>query len=75
MRFPFLQLSGLGLVLISWSAAGQNALAKKSPPAISSLRSLTRNAGYIFDGTVLSGGKSRAERKQQRGDGANHIQS
>jgi hypothetical protein len=53
LRFLFLQLSGLGLVLISWSAAGQNALAKKSLPAISSLRSLTRNAGYIFDGTVL----------------------
>ena len=54
MRLPFLQLSGLGLVLISWPAAGQNALARTSLPALSNLRSLTRSAGYIFDGTVLA---------------------
>jgi hypothetical protein len=54
MRLTLLRLSALGLVLISLPAAGQNALAKKALPAISSLRSLTRNAGYIFDGTVLA---------------------
>lgn len=54
MQFPYLRLCGLGLVLISGSAVGQNALAKKPPPAVSGLRSLTRNAGYIFDGTVLA---------------------
>jgi hypothetical protein len=36
------------------SAAAQNPLAGHSPPPISSLRVLTRNSGYIFDGTVMS---------------------
>src|SRR5713226_7639591 len=36
------------------SAAAQGPLAGHSPPPISGLRLLTRNSGYIFDGTVLS---------------------
>ncbi len=36
------------------SAAGQHPLASHFPPPISSLRLLTRNSGYIFDGTVMS---------------------
>ncbi len=54
MRFSFQQLPGLGLVLLSLSAIGQDMRAQQPPPAISSLRLLARNAGYIFDGTVLS---------------------
>jgi hypothetical protein len=56
MRFCFRQLQGLGLglALISLSASGQQSIAKQSLPAISNLRLLSRNAGYIFDGTVLS---------------------
>lgn len=63
MRFRFRQLrvaSNAGslvlisLAIISLPAAGQNLSAKPLPPAKSSLRLLNRNAGYIFDGTVLS---------------------
>jgi hypothetical protein len=48
MPFSFRQLLALGLALMSFHAAGQ------SPPAIPNLRTLTRNSGYIFDGTVLA---------------------
>ena len=44
---------GRGLALLSLSAVGQD-VAPASLPAISSLRLLTQNSGYIFDGTVLS---------------------
>ena len=54
MSFPLRRLPGLLLALISLSAAGQNSLARQPPPAISNLRLLTRNSGYIFDGTVLA---------------------
>lgn len=54
MRFFFRQLPGLGLVLLSLSAIGQDVRARHPLPTISSLHLLTRNAGYIFDGTVLS---------------------
>jgi hypothetical protein len=52
-------LLALGITLspslqLSPSAAAQGSLAGNSPPLISSLRLLTRNSGYIFDGTVLS---------------------
>jgi len=48
MPFPFRQLLAVGLALMSFHAAGQ------SPAAIPNLRALTRNSGYIFDGTVLA---------------------
>jgi hypothetical protein len=51
MPFPSRQLLALGLALTSFHAAGQ------SPPAIPNLRTLTRNSGYIFDGTVLAVGR------------------
>jgi hypothetical protein len=54
MRFPVRHLPALGLMLISLSAAGQSSQAKPLPPAISNLRLLNLNSGYIFDGTVLS---------------------
>lgn len=56
MRFPFRQLPGLALALISLSAAGQDSLARPSlsPLSLSNLRLLNRNAAYIFDGTVLA---------------------
>lgn len=54
MPFPLRRLPGLVLALISLSAAGQNSLARQPPPAISNLRLLNRNSGYIFDGTVLA---------------------
>lgn len=54
MRFPFRQFPALGLALISLSAAGQDLPARQLLPAISNLRLLTRNSGYIFDGTVVS---------------------
>jgi hypothetical protein len=54
LHHRLLQGLGLGLALISASATGQNSLSKQPPPAISNLRLLARNSGYIFDGTVLS---------------------
>jgi hypothetical protein len=54
MRFPLRNLLGPGLMLISLSAVGQTSQAKPVLPAISNLRSLNQNAGYIFDGTVLA---------------------
>ena len=54
MRCSLRQLPGLGLVLLSLSAIGQDLRAQPSLPAMSNLRLLTRNAGYIFDGTVVS---------------------
>jgi hypothetical protein len=48
------QFPVMGLALISLAAAGQNVPAPASAPAISNLRLLARNSGYIFDGTVLS---------------------
>lgn len=47
MRCPFRLLLTSGLALISFSAAGQFF------PAVPNLRALTRDSGYIFDGTVL----------------------
>ncbi len=54
MQFSFRQLPGLGLALLSLSAQGQDPRPLPSLPATSSLRLLARDAGYIFDGTVLS---------------------
>jgi hypothetical protein len=59
MPFSFRWLLALGTILFPapqffLSTAAQNSLAGHSPPPISSLRLLTRNSGYIFDGTVLS---------------------
>ena len=54
MRFPFRQFPALALALLSLPAAGQDSQANQRLPAISSLRLLTQNSGYIFDGTVLS---------------------
>jgi hypothetical protein len=54
MRFPFRQFPALALALLSLSAIGQDSQAKPLLPAISSLRLLNQNSGYIFDGTVLS---------------------
>lgn len=54
MRFPFRQFSALALALLSLPAAGQPSQADQRLPAISNLRVLTQNSGYIFDGTVLS---------------------
>ena len=54
MRFSLRQFPGLGLVLLSLSAIGQDLRAPQSLPPMSNLRLLARNAGYIFDGTVLS---------------------
>jgi hypothetical protein len=54
MRFLVRQLPALGLALLSLSAAGQNPSAKQLPVPLSNLRQLSRNSGYIFDGTVLS---------------------
>ena len=54
MRFPFRQYPALALALLSLPAAGQASQADQQLPAISSLRVLTQNSGYIFDGTVLS---------------------
>lgn len=47
MPFHSRHLLALGLALIALSAAGQS-------PGVSNLRLLNREAGYIFDGTVLS---------------------
>ena len=44
----------LGVALISCCAVGQTSPARSLAPALSSLRQLNRNSGYIFDGTVLS---------------------
>jgi hypothetical protein len=54
MRFPFRQYPALALALLSLPAAGQASQADQQLPALSSLRLLTQNSGYIFDGTVLS---------------------
>ena len=54
MRLPFRQFPALALALLSLSAIGQDSQAKPLLPAISSLRLLNQNSGYIFDGTVLS---------------------
>ena len=54
MRLPFRQFPALALALLSLPAAGQNSQANQLLPAISSLRRLTQDSGYIFDGTVLS---------------------
>ncbi|MGA9800269.1 MAG: hypothetical protein WBQ68_14750 [Terriglobales bacterium] len=54
MRSCIRQFSVLGLALISMAATGQNVPAKALAPAISNLRLLASNSGYIFDGTVLS---------------------
>ena len=51
---------GLALFFVSqfWlSAAAQNSIANHALLPISSLRQLTRNSGYIFDGTVVSVGR------------------
>lgn len=48
------QFPVLGLALILLAAAAQNPPAKALAPAISNLRLLASNSGYIFDGTVLS---------------------
>ncbi len=61
MRFPFRQLALVGLALISWPAAGQESIAKPLFPAVSNPRLLTRDAGYIFDGTVLSVERSQED--------------
>jgi len=49
-----LQEFGLGLALISLSAAGQISPARQPLPAMSNLRLLSRSSGYIFAGTVLA---------------------
>jgi hypothetical protein len=54
MRFPFRQFPALALALLSLPAAGQESQANPLLAAISSLRMLSQNSGYIFDGTVLS---------------------
>ena len=54
MQFSFRHIHRLGLVLLALSAAGQDLHAQSSLSATSSLRLLARDAGYIFDGTVLS---------------------
>lgn len=54
MQLSFRQLPGLGLALLSLSALGQDLRPQPSLPATSSQRLLARDAGYIFDGTVLS---------------------
>ncbi len=54
MRFSLRQLCGLGLALISLSAAAQNSLAERLVTASFNLRILNRNSGCIFVGTVLS---------------------
>lgn len=60
---------GLGVSLISCCAAGQTSVARPSPPALSSLRQLNRNSGYIFDGTVLS-----VQRPEQNDTGVATVQ-
>jgi hypothetical protein len=62
MPFSFRQPLALGLALLFVpqllpSAAAQNPLADHVLPSTSNLRQLTRNSGYIFDGTVLSVGR------------------
>jgi hypothetical protein len=53
MLLSFRPLLALGLALFSCSAAGQSS--SSTPlPALSNLRILIKNSGYIFDGTVLS---------------------
>ena len=54
MRLPFRQLPALALALLSLPVAGQDSHANRLLPAISGMRLLTQNSGYIFDGTVLS---------------------
>jgi hypothetical protein len=59
MAFSLRWLLALGITLSPAaqflpSAAAQDRLAGHSPLPISSLRLLTRNSGYIFDGTVMS---------------------
>jgi len=54
MRFPFRQFPALALALISFSADGRQPSTRPSLLAVSNLRMLTLNSGYIFDGTVLS---------------------
>ena len=61
MRFPVRHFPALGLAMISLSAAGQSSQAKALQPAISNLRLLNLNSGYIFDGTVLSVHAARSE--------------
>jgi hypothetical protein len=53
MLLSFRPLLALGVALVSWSAAGQSS-SSTPPPALSNLRMLMQNSGYIFDGTVLS---------------------
>jgi len=62
MPFSFRPPFALGLALFLvpqflLSAAAQNSLADRVLPSISNLRQLTRDSGYIFDGTVLSVGR------------------
>jgi hypothetical protein len=58
MPFSFRWLLALGTTLFFASqtlrSTAQDPLSSHFPPPISSLRLLTRNSGYIFDGTVLS---------------------
>ena len=54
MRLPFRQFPALALALLSLPVAGQDSQANRLLPAISGMRLLTQNSGYIFDGTVLS---------------------
>jgi hypothetical protein len=59
MSYWFRWLLVLGTALFAvqqflLSASAQNGTADPSAPPVSNLRMLTRNSGYIFDGTVLS---------------------
>jgi hypothetical protein len=54
MLFPLRFLIVFGAALVSWPVAGQNTATESSTSLIANLQLLSRNAGYVFDGTVLS---------------------
>ena len=75
MPFSSWQRFGPGLIFSGDTvvASCSRATSPASRPLSPDMSLLTRNSGYIFDGTVLSVERARRNRTWQRSHGANHL--